>query len=386
VQPSTRSRSRRLCWLAALMGLTFVLGACGAESDSDSEPQAARDGDQAAQTTPEAELGDLETLPTDTERFCGDQPIRLAQVDGFGANSWRKIVRAELQSELKPCTNVEISYAQAGGDIQKFNTQINSFVAQGYDIILVYDDFGEQGLPAIKKAHDAGVVIVPYISNPGGTEGEDYAAFVDEHREEVGKTFAEWLNKTLDGKGNVIFMGGIPGNPSSLSFMEPTVENTDPGIKWLQETPVDTNWDPAQYTRVTAGLISKYPQIDAIVSDYGAASVGQLRAYENAGEPHPPMATLASSNELGCMWVDLKDEWPDFEMVQVEGTTRVVRWAARRALATFNEIPIDDPKLLKMFPFVDTTAGREPECREDLPPDADLSSGLTEQELQEVFG
>jgi ribose transport system substrate-binding protein len=39
-----------------------------------------------------------------------------------------------------------------------------------------------------------------------------------------------------------------------------------------------------------------------------------------------------------------------------------------------------------MYPFVDTTAGKEPECREDIPPDADLSSGLTEEELQEVFG
>jgi ribose transport system substrate-binding protein len=385
VQPSTRWR-RRPCWLAALMAMALLLGACGADGDDSEQAASQGDGGQAAEAPPEGELGDLETLPTDTAKFCGDQPIRMAQVDGFGANSWRKIVRAELQSELKDCTNVEISYAQAGGDIQKYNTQINSFVAQGYDIILTYDDFGEQGLPAIRKAHDADIVIVPYISNPGGQEGEDYTAFVDEHREEVGKTFADWLNKVLDGKGNVIFMGGIPGNPSSLSFMEPTVENTDPGIKWLQNTPVDTNWDPAQYTRVTAGLISKYPQIDAFVSDYGAASVGQLRAYENAGEPHPPLATLASSNELGCVYEEQKGEWPDFEMVWVEGTTRVVRWAARRALATFNEISIDDPKLLKMFPFVDTTAGREPECRKDLPPDADLSSGLTEEELQEVFG
>ena len=39
-----------------------------------------------------------------------------------------------------------------------------------------------------------------------------------------------------------------------------------------------------------------------------------------------------------------------------------------------------------MFPFVDTTAGKEPECRKDLPPDADLSSGLTPEELEEVFG
>jgi ribose transport system substrate-binding protein len=281
---------------------------------------------------------------------------------------------------------VKISYAQAGGDVQKFNTQINSFVAQGYDIIVTYDDFGPQGLPVIRKAYKAGVTIVPYTSDPGGKDGEDYSAFVTYDREEGGKLFAQWLNKVLDGKGNVIFMGGIPGNPSSIGWMKPTMENTAPGIKWLQDKPVDTNWDPAQYTRVTAGLISKYPDLDAYVSDYGAATVGTLRAYKNAGKAMPALATLASSNELGCVYDEVKADWPDFEMIWVDGTTRVVRWAARRALAEFNDIQLKDPKLLRMFPFVDTTEGREPKCREDLPPDSDLSTGLTQQELKEVFG
>ena len=35
------------------------------------------------------------------------------------------------------------------------------------------------------------MTVVPYISDPGGSPGEDYVAFIDEHREEVGKTFAD---------------------------------------------------------------------------------------------------------------------------------------------------------------------------------------------------
>jgi ribose transport system substrate-binding protein len=329
----------------------------------------------------------LGVLPTGTAKLCGTDPIRIAHVDGFGANSWRKIVRAELASELKPCKNVTISYAQAGGDIQKYNTAINSFVAQGYDAIVTYDDFGPQGLPVIRKAFQAGVPVVPYTARLGGVPGKDYTAFIGYSYADVGKQFGAWLNKTLHGKGNVIFMGGIPGNPSSAGFMRAAVQSSAPGIKWLQDKPVDTNWDPAQYQRVTAGLISKYPKIDAYVSDYGAASVGQLRAYISAGKPHPPMATLAASNELGCMYQQLKKKWPNFQMVWIEGTTRVVRWAGRRALAAVNDIKLNDPtSTFRMFPFVDTTVGKEPKCRKDLPPDADLSSGLTPKELAAVFG
>ena len=128
MQPSKRPAGRHhLWWLTGLLALALTFGACGA----DESDQAASGGNDTKAAAPsESELGDLETLPSGTEELCGDKPIKLAQVDGFGANSWRKTVRQELKSELKPCTNVTISYAQAGGDIQKFNTQINSFVAR----------------------------------------------------------------------------------------------------------------------------------------------------------------------------------------------------------------------------------------------------------------
>ena len=155
MQPSKRpARRHHLWWLTGLLALALAFAACGADDETRIRGSLRRRMTPPPRRPSEAELGDLETLPSGTDQLCGDKPIKLAQVDGFGANSWRKIVRQELKSELAPCTNVTISYAQAGGDIQKFNTQINSFVAQGYDIILVYDDFGEQGLPAHQQGDE----------------------------------------------------------------------------------------------------------------------------------------------------------------------------------------------------------------------------------------
>ena len=58
------------------------------------------------------------------------------------------------------------------------------------------------------------------------------------------------------------------------------------GIKVL-EGPVDTNWDPAEAQRVMAGMLAKYPQIDAVMSDYGLGSMGALRAFVAAGRKIP---------------------------------------------------------------------------------------------------
>ncbi|HEY2715059.1 MAG TPA: substrate-binding domain-containing protein [Solirubrobacterales bacterium] len=378
------------------LALAFALSACGGSDSSSSggETAASTEGGEgtsapAKNEESSAEIGEpegnLEVVPEGTEQLCGEEPTKVALVDGFGGNSWRKIVRAELEDELSVCDNVEVSYAQADGEVQKYNSEINSYTAQGYNIILTYDDFGEETLSALRTAFQSGVVVVPYIAEVGGTAGTDFTAQIEKDVPTAGTELAEWMNKQLNGKGNVLMLGGSAGNPNSQAWIEAEMAASAPGINWLQETPVTTNWDPAMYQRVTTGLISKYPELEGVFSDYGAGYASGVRAYIAAGKEHPPLATSSSSNELFCLWQEQKKNWPNFQMISIDGDVRVVRWAARRALAELNEIPLSDPTTLKMFKDVDTVAGKDPECDKNLPPDADLSSALSKEQLEELF-
>ena len=101
--------------------------------------------------------------------------------------------------------------------------------------------------------------------------------------------------------------------------------------------------------------------------------------------PDPPIATSATDNELGCLWLEFKDTNPEFQLFTIDGTTTVVRTAARKALAALNGVEDTFPELVRLPVFVDTLNGKLPECREDLPPDADLSSNLTDEELKAIF-
>ena len=148
------------------------------------------------------------------------------------------------------------------------------------------------------------MAVVPYVGEPGGTAGTDYTVFIAEDKEKVSQDQVAWLGEVLGDKGGLIFMGGVPGNQSTPGFFNPFVEAVEKtGMTMLVDKPVDTNWDPGQEQRVMAGLISKYDKIDGLASDYGVASGGGLRAFVNADEPHPPLATNASDNNLGCEWL-----------------------------------------------------------------------------------
>jgi len=363
--------------LAALLPI-LAIAACSAKA-----PVASGGGDGNST----AAVGNGKPLPV--EQLCGDRPLKIAHVAGFGGNSWRRITQAELTDELSACSNVSLRYTQADGDLQKYITAINSYSAQGYDAIVTYDDFGSQALSALRSAHNAGVVVVPYIADPGGKVGTDYDGYAQYDFDIEGDTMAKWLAKLVKPGASLLFSGGLPGgSPSTVALwdgMKETNKELGNPLQFLADQPQASSWDPAFEQKAMAGALAKYPRIDALASDYGAASKGGLRAFVNAGRPVPPLATSATDNELGCMWVRLHKTNPDFQLLTLDGTTTVVRIAARKALAALNKLPDNEPENFELPTFIDTANGKLPTCRKDLPPDADLSSGLSPEELAAAF-
>jgi len=328
-----------------------------------------------------------EPLPVD--ELCGDRPLKIAHVAGFGGNSWRRITQAELEDELSACDNVTLEYTQTDGDLQKYITAINSYSAQGFDAIVTYDDFGSQALSALKQAHDAGVVVVPYIADPGGKVGSDYDGYVQYDFNIEGDVMAKWLADQVKPGAAFLFTGGLPGgSPSTVALWDginETNDELDKPLKPLADEPLASSWDPAYMQKAASGALAKYDKIDAIASDYGNADKGTLRAFVNAGREIPPLATSATDNELGCMWEDLHKTNPKFELLTLDGTTTVVRIAARKALAALNDLPDNEPENFELPTFIDTLNGKLPKCEKDLPPDADLSSALSPEKLAAVF-
>ena len=83
---------------------------------------------------------------------------------------------------------------------------------------------------------------------------------------------------------------GLPGGPSanSQSLEEyqglQSVFKSYPGIHIIGQKPYNvTNWDPATTQQVVASLLSKYPKVDAVVSDFGTALAASFPQFTKAG-------------------------------------------------------------------------------------------------------
>jgi ribose transport system substrate-binding protein len=337
-------------------------------------------------------VGGIEDME-DMSKFCGTKPIKVAYSDGWGANYWRQISRREFEEEAKKCPNItEIRYTDGKGSdgwpsAEKQIADIQGLIAQQFDVIIVFADTGEAVLGALKQAHDAGIAVVPYSVGdaPFGKMGEDYLVRVTETQIGLGKMLAEWVAKTLGGKGNVIVHGGTEGNPMTLSQEVGWKEvfAKYPDIKVL-EGPVTTNWDPAFAQQVMADQIAKYGQIDAIMAE----TTGPIQAFLAAGKPIPVFAGQ-DLNVLSCLWQDNQAANPSFKLATASAHTWLARLALRKGVAAVQGINNTEPSLINL-PFSEDSTSSDPKlavkCDKDLPATAIPSSMVSGAGQKEALG
>ncbi|WP_321946170.1 substrate-binding domain-containing protein [Paraburkholderia sp. J10-1] len=358
------SRSRHmLAQIAALLGASVIGTAAYAAGDSVTNQQ-----------------GDITPL-------CGTKPMIVGVSDGYGGNTWRKTGLAEVKDELSRCKNVKrIIYSNANGDPQKANSDINSMVAQGINVLILLPDFGAVQLPAMRAAMKAGVAVVPYSAQIAGVPGRDYVVNVVGDTKQIGVLWADWLGANVK-KGNVVFLGGSPGAAPSQNFLDGLKAGLKPypNLKLLNEQFVVTNWNPVDAQKATAGLIAQYPKIDAIVTDFGVTALAAAKAFEQAHLPVPAIATIASDNELNCHYMAAKKAGTHFPYYTVDGTTSYVRFAVRQGVAAYQGTQDKESPSILPFTYADSAKGVDPKCDPSAPPDADLSSALPADKLKQVF-
>lgn len=317
--------------------------------------------------------------------WCGPNKVSFALADGFGDNNWRKVTVGEAKAEVAKCPNVSsFSYTDGQGNTQKAISDIQGLVAKGTQALVVFPDAGQAILPALRSAFKAGVTTVPYRVSPGGQAGVDYNYFVSTDFTQAGVLWAQWLVKVLHGKGNVLNLGGPPANSQSLAEYQgmQSVLKDYPNIKFVGTTPYEvTNWDPAQTQQVVTAALARYPQIDAITTDFGAALASSFSAFAQAGRQIPAVAT-EDANQLACDWRQQKDAGHEFPLFTVSSQNAMSRLAVDVAVAKASGGVIPKSTVYPQSAFEDSVSGQPHPvtCDGTLPMDAFVSSSLTPAE------
>ena len=312
--------------------------------------------------------------------WCGTKKVTLAQLDGFGGNSWRLVTTASGEDEVKKCASVtSYQYANGNGDTQKSISDIQAFTAKGVDAMVVFADAGQAMLPAIRSAYKAGLVVVPYRVEVGGKPGVDYTQFVGASFFNDGVNWGKWIKGILPGGGNLLFLSGPKGNSQGNDELKGMRTVLDESYKFINEPPYDvTNWDPALTQTVLTAEIAKHAKIDVIVSDFGPSLVGALPVFQHSGRSIPALAT-SDGNALGCFWTETHAANPAFKLFTVATGNDNVRLAVDWAVAKATGGTPPSSTTFEAPSFEDSVTGvpNPVQCDAKLPGDIYLSAKLS---------
>jgi ribose transport system substrate-binding protein len=309
----------------------------------------------------------------------GRGTLTVALADGFGENVWRQVTRMEFILQALSYPQVKkIIYTNASGSATKAVSDLRGLIAQKVDVITGFFDAGEAVLPTLRQATAQGILVAPYDTPVGGTPGKDYLTLAVEDLCQLGKNFAGALDKELGGKGNVVLLGGTPGNPLSQAWQACEKKALPSGIQVVGTA--DTNWTQQGTLQAMSGFLSRYQEINGISYEYGDGFLGGIRAYEAAGRPVDTVLTLRNDeNDLFCEWKNQAN--PNFKVYYSSGGGYYVRLALTAAMMKLHgyDVPANLVVPQQLHQVDEST------CNPSVPGPTPVTTLVPDKVLQEMF-
>ncbi|KGT93041.1 rhizopine-binding protein [Erwinia typographi] len=186
------------------------------------------------------------------------------------------ILRTSMLAEMKK-DNVKGQIEDAKGDVSQQLSQVQNFISQGVDAIIVNPVDTNAVKPIIDLTSKAGVPLI-FVNRRPAAELTGKMAYVGSDSELAGRLQMEALAKRMDYKGNIGILLGDLANESTRERTKgvKAIVAKYPGLKVVQE-------QTAKFTRndavdVVSNWLTAGDDIQAIASNNDEMAIGALQA------------------------------------------------------------------------------------------------------------
>ena len=114
-------------------------------------------------------------------------------------DAWRQKMNYEMERELLLHPDMTLSRRIAYGSNELQCAQIDSFIRERVDLLIVSPNEAEQVKPAVTRAYRAGI---PVIVADRRVTGDEWTAFIGGDNYKVGRLMAQWVIGKASDKGS----------------------------------------------------------------------------------------------------------------------------------------------------------------------------------------
>jgi ribose transport system substrate-binding protein len=213
-------------------------------------------------------------------------PYRIALANGYIANTWRiQMIQTAKAYAAQPDVAAklkEFKVVSTGEDVPAQISAINNFIDSGFDAIVVNAQNPTAFGPVIKRAKDAGVVLVAF-DNILDTQD---AINVNVDQKGLGELWAQWLVDHIPDGGKVLEVRGVAGTSVDTDRHDGIHDVLDASGKQWDVTEVMGKWDDGTAQKVTADAIATNGPFVGITGQGG--DTGIVQAMLDASHPMVP--------------------------------------------------------------------------------------------------
>lgn len=217
-------------------------------------------------------------------------------------DAWRQKMNYEMERELLLHPDMSLSRRIAYGSNELQCAQIDSFIKERVDLLIVSPNEAKQVQPAVTRAYRAGI---PVIVADRRVPGDEWTAFIGGDNYKVGQLMAQWVIGKASDKGSkakgkpfvVLEVAGLPGStPATLrhrGMMEGIEEAKGEGLEAKVEVQsVMGSWYKENAYEVVSEYLETHPLPDVIVAHNDLMAIGAAEAVTRNPSPvtHSPLS------------------------------------------------------------------------------------------------
>ncbi len=234
----------------------------------------------------EATLVSLEDLPIDgigctvTSDVKADSEYKIGYIAKNTTNPFMVAQSEGVQKAGEDMGFEAITQAPTTADsVEEQVKLMEDMITQGVDAIIVHCADSNGIMSGVRKAEDAGIVVVT-VGTPASQDtflrtGADYY--------ETGYVVTQQLAEKMDGEGQLIILEGPPGAANAIErlngIMDALADYPDIEVVASQTA----NFSRTDGMSVTENLIQKYTDVDAIIGCNDESALGAVQALKAAG-------------------------------------------------------------------------------------------------------
>lgn len=145
---------------------------------------------------------------------CTEKPKKFViGVSQCSEDIWRDKLNDELKMGEYLNDSIIVKLASSNDDNVLQNKQVNQFVEEGVDLIIVSPNQLSAISKAVERAYDKGIPVILYDRK---TNSDKYTAFIGYDNYMIGKSMGTFIAHQLKGKGRIVEISGLEGSSPAM--------------------------------------------------------------------------------------------------------------------------------------------------------------------------